>query len=247
MSEESTAVELTRRDHVANVSRALLSGLPYIGPSLDRLIFGGMDELRWKRVERMLADLDASLKAREIPPGAVEREEFGDLLERVVPRVYRAESEEKQRRFRELLLRSAALPSGDSEWESARLASELLDQLEAPGITILGALADVASRGEAQIRWWVLASPEPQVFSPPEENASHFDTTDLQHALGYAWAVIDTWMRRLVDLRLVTGQRERDTAWTHVSLTSLGSFLVSWILQNPADRDSTGAPAEPRE
>ena len=80
------------------------------------------------------------MEQRGIPHGTVEKEEFGELLEIVAPAAARAKNEEKRCMLRDLLLNAVTLEEGASEWESAKLAAELISDLEPAALTLLGKL-----------------------------------------------------------------------------------------------------------
>src|SRR5437870_1643655 len=117
-----------------NWVRAGVKLVPYIGDALDELIYGRIDEARWQRCERTLGELAEMMKQRQIPPSAIKKEAFGELLEIVAPAASRAMSEEKRRLLRDLLLNAVTLPEGHTAWESARLAARLIAGLEVPDI-----------------------------------------------------------------------------------------------------------------
>ena len=122
-----------------NWRRAVVKLLPYIGSALDELIFGGLDNSRWVRLETTLKELGEMMEARQIPPENAQSEDFGGLMEATGPAIGRTTSEDKRSLLRDLLLNAAALPPSDPEWESARMAGELLSALEPPSLSIIGA------------------------------------------------------------------------------------------------------------
>ena len=79
------------------------------------------------------------MEARQIPPENAQSEDFGGLMEATGPAIGRTTSEDKRSLLRDLLLNAAALPPSDPEWESARMAGELLSALEPPSLSIIGA------------------------------------------------------------------------------------------------------------
>ena len=113
--------------------RAGLKLIPHIGGALDELVFGQVEEARWDRLNQTLSELGESMQRLEISADAVKKEDFAQLLEVVAPAAGRTTSEQKRSLLRDLLLNAVPLGDGDAEWESARMAAELIVALEAPG------------------------------------------------------------------------------------------------------------------
>lgn len=134
-----SADKISRSEFAANAFQSLLIGIPHIGASLERFIYGTAQELRMKRMERTLGEVAESLKAKDAI-GGVEKEEFVDLLEKVAPSIARTTVEERRLWFRDLLVNAAMTPPGDPQWEETRLAAELIGEVDAPGLEILAAL-----------------------------------------------------------------------------------------------------------
>ena len=223
-------IALTKEDHKRNLAKSLIKGLPYIGSSLDQLVYGNQDERRWLRLEKTLQEIEEGMKARKIPAKEILKEEFDHLLRLTAGKLGDATNEDKRERFRDLLLNSVSLPEGDREWESARLAGELLNQLEGPALHILsGLVAEGALEKELRT---VLRLPQPQITNYHVRSQEQFDATEVNRPLDYEWAVVDAWMSRLVELKLISGQSCAAKAWTNVALTALGVFLTKWILAN---------------
>ena len=140
-----------------------------------------------------------------------------------------APSEQKRRLLRDLLLNAVPLVDGDADWESARMAAELIVTLEVPALTILAVLAQVGARGNilAELRSVDGGnSAEVVCREPPGESLP----------VNYNWHVVDQAYRKLsgTPARLViAGSRGLDKI-EGTSLTSLGEFLIEWATR-PAE------------
>ena len=123
-------VPLGQAFHAENAARALLELIPGIGPSLSQFIFGPLDEVRARRLEGILLGVAQELK-RIGATDAVTSERWVALLEEVAPSAARAVSEERQERFRDLLVNAAARREEDPTLATGILAAEILRELRA--------------------------------------------------------------------------------------------------------------------
>jgi hypothetical protein len=216
--------ELTKKDYALNAAQALLKGIPYVGGSLEQFVFGPLQERRWRRVERTLAEVALALG----PEGAVGmvQEQFANLLEALSPSLGRVTDENKRKRFRDLLTNAAKLSADDAKWEEASLAAELLESLEAPALAILAAISRCS---DARSNKLVLTSrPVSQVF----EGEFDYDSPGTpQHVLPYEWVVVEYWARMLRDKRLIWyGSHDARGGFGGVGLAPLGDFLTQWVV-----------------
>ncbi len=216
--------KLSPDDYATNAFQAMLKGIPILGSSLEQFLFGPLQELRMRRIEATLQEIAAILQQKNIPPSAVETEEFANLLESVAPALSRSTNEDRRQRFRDLLLNAAQTPSGDPSWEEVKLASTLLDAIDAPGLVILAAL----SKTNPQNRFDVVSVPTPQVF----EGRFDFDNPPgTHHVLPYEWRLIDEWVSRLREMRLIdTRGGFGRGGHSQVCLTDVGKMLIRWTL-----------------
>ena len=56
-----------------NWMRASVKAIPYLGPTLDEIIYGRVEEARWSRVEQSLCELGELMKQQGIPAAAAEK------------------------------------------------------------------------------------------------------------------------------------------------------------------------------
>lgn len=220
---------LANRDRNQNALRALCKLIPSIGEGLDQLIFGSLDELRSQRIERTLDEVLQLLAHQNLRPA--QSEEFANLLERALPRISRATSEEVRVRFRDLLTKSATIPAGqDDKWAQASIAEELLSELEAPGLAILAARARFK-----EARAFLYSKPQCQFLT--EDQFKEIDSQDnarlVVDPIPYSWPVIEEWVRRLEARRLIfIGSRDARGGFGDLVLTALGKMLVEWTVAN---------------
>ena len=99
-----------------------------------------MNDLRLKRVEHTLTEIGEAVHRTGVR-ARVDTEEFANLLERVLPAVSRAVSEERRAALRNLLINATTVESGSPEWDAANLAARLIEEIETPGLAILAALS----------------------------------------------------------------------------------------------------------
>jgi hypothetical protein len=167
------AANPTIGDPDLNAPRARLQIIPSVGPALDKLMFGLMDDLRSKRFQATIKEIGEKVEALGLENQVDENEDFGNLVRDVAPPLSRSANEDRRRRFRELILNPTQIPKGDARWEELYFASKLLDSIGAPGPAILSNLARCTNE-----RVWMFSRPYPYI---------HDGTVDLnQHNLGEA-------------------------------------------------------------
>lgn len=228
MSESTgTSVRLTKDERNVNALRALAKLLPLVGDSLDQLAFGPIDELRAKRVEQTLVEID--LRLASLGQQSARAEELASLLEKNIPRIARATSEDARSRFRDLLINAAPIQANDSRWSQAELAGEILAELAPAAMAIL---AQLAARGKRTVSW-IVSSPSPQVV--PE--GFDWDNPEMGNLpIGYAWPVVSEWVTRLREKRLIgLGSSDARGGFGAVQLTELGEMLVDWTVAEKGD------------
>ena len=73
--------QLSTAERKTNAIRAGMKLVPYIGSTLEKLIFGKLDELRWKRLEHTLTELANQMKRSGVEASTIDSEQFANLLE----------------------------------------------------------------------------------------------------------------------------------------------------------------------
>lgn len=228
---QSNSISLTKSEHTANFFQGMLIGIPHIGPSLEKIFFGGAQELRWKRLEQTLTEVAEALKERDATNG-VEKEEFIEFIEKVGPSISRETAEEKRKWFRDLLRNVAMTPAGDPKMEEARIAAELIKQVNAPGLEILAKLNSPVYQHKSVI---VSLDRRAAIAILQGESNVMADITPLSYDLG----VVEIAIRQLKSHELITGSSPivlrkagyttgHMTGYGEVQLTNLGRMFVRW-------------------
>ena len=238
METEDKELILSKSDYVQNTIRATIKLVPYIGSTLEQLAYGNKEERRWQRMERTLSELGKQMEKNNIPPESILKEEFEQLLRTIAPDLSESINEEKRQRFRDLLINAVAIPEGDSNWESARLAAEYINKLEGPGFEILAGLAkEDAYPGKSCT---IKLDPKPRILSKLNKtkldqmlqqvgNTGNINDDKFHYFLKYESVVIEEWLNRLAGLGLIDG-RISQRRWIDVMLTNKGSFLIHWAI-----------------
>jgi hypothetical protein len=241
-------VAIDVRDRNKNAVRAGLHLIPYIGQTLDRLIFGNLEELRWRRVEATLRELADTMKVRNIPAEAVATEHFVNLLEKIAPALGRATHEDKRQRFRDLLLNATQIHDSDWQWQEADLAARLLTVIEAPGLALIASIFPIAPEIEAHRRspaWFYLDYEDDWRRAPTLVSlapAIGFNET-WDTPLPYPYVLLSEWVERLARRRVFeTGENDGGTL-KGFRLTDLGRSFAQWAIDAPGAQ----APPPPKE
>ena len=201
--------------------------IPYIGSSLDELFYGRGEEARWRRVEGLLTDLGEAMKQRGITAEEIEKEDFGGLLGIVGPVASRSTSEEKRRMLRNLLLNAVTVEAGSATWESARLAAELIADLEAPALAIISGLDRLGACGDTRAD---LALAKDGAGGQLRLKAD--DTALIE--IDFDWLVVDHEYKKISsEPRLVKAGSHPEDRYEGIALTRLGEFLVKWARSAP--------------
>jgi len=223
------------------ILRGGLKSIPVLGPFADQATFGPFEDLRMKRLEMTLTEVAEALQSVEGQVATL-AEEFANLVEAAVPSLSRAVREEKRARFRDLFINAAPLPAGDVAWEETMMVSRLLSEIDAPGISLLVALSqNVAGlstlTAKPSVRMYDVDVGIPDILARPE-------ALGVYHEIPFAWPVVDEWMIRLSELRLVYSKtNDAGGGYGSVSLRALGRMLVHWAVRGD---DTAVDPREPK-
>jgi hypothetical protein len=240
---------LTPDDYADNTARAIFKGIPYIGELLHQLFWGPEAIRHERRIEQTLTEMAEAIHESG-SDARVRTEEFGRLLERLIPSVARATNEDKRARLRDLLVNAASLESGDRRWEEAGLARDIVESLEGPALAILAALgrtpeAYLPRRGAVPVpNVQILSQPVPQVLARSFGwSRDEWEGLGLEGIeLAYRWDVLEEWIIRLKERRLLlfhTGDARG--GFGGVYLTGLGEMVVTWATQGHLPGVGTGA------
>ena len=207
------------------VFQAILKGVPYIGEPINHLIYGRLEELRWKRIERTLNEVAEKVKQLGYEPKVNER--FVRILEGTIPTVAKETLEEKRTAYVSFLANSINVDSDEKE-EEARLVSETLEELSAVALAIL------AGANKANGTFSVVSHPTPQVFAGKfDENKP--EDQDIFHQLNYQWPVVEVWTRRLKDQRIITYGSHGKYGFHGGGVMLLGKLVNDWCITQGAD------------
>ena len=130
-------LDLTPQERNINMIRSSLLTIPYIGSGIERLFFGKLDELRWRRIELTLKEISKQIESHKIPEMKFNNEYFANFLESVAPALGKAINEDKRRHFRDLMTNVIIDNQNDGKMDEANLCARLLDEIDAPGLKIL--------------------------------------------------------------------------------------------------------------
>ncbi len=223
MSSENKNISLSKKDELVNASQALVKSIPWIGAALDQVIFGRLSELRLRRIELTLQEIANKIQDSK---NYVDTEEFANLLENVTPALVRATGDKKRERLRDLLLNAATHDPQHSEWAASKLAAELIEDLDEPALLAISRLATFDFKNKVDF----VSLPSPQFVY-----AEIFDwdkPEQITSAIQYEWPILEEWMRRLREKRIVTfGSHDARGGFGNIQFTALGNTLIKWIIE----------------
>jgi hypothetical protein len=209
----------------------LLAVSSFGGSAIEKWIFGPAAEKRMLRLEKTLNEVKNILQNGQ-EGWSTEQEEFIGLLEKVFPYIAKSTVEAKRIWFRNLLVQAAHTPALATNWDEADLAADLLIEIDPPGLEIISLLyrADYSGKGTV-----VILEDKPILAFWPENEPK---PSKIIH-FNYHTVVIEEWMRRLVDLRIIRysspihrktkeGKIAGKLGHTDVEITRLGKILITW-------------------
>jgi hypothetical protein len=214
--------------------KAGLIGIPVIGPSLEKLCFGAVDELRMRRVEATLQKIGEALGRDGRDHKIKDNEDFASFLENVVPKLARATSEDKRVAFRNLLLNATQLPSGDLKWTEADLAIRLLDSVNEVGLSLLSALFSIR-QATSQTRQSIFLMQDEQLIIPEnmaDKYREHCIEDGINPILKFSYhdSVAKFWIEELERLKMIRFGLFEVVEYQHVCLTHRAGLLIEWTL-----------------
>jgi len=213
---------LNPNEELLNVGQAIIKSIPWIGTALDQMIFGRLAELRLQRIEKTLREIGEALGDSK---NFVDSEEYANLLEVVLPKLARATGEAKRERFRSLLLNAAAQDPAGQEWAATSLAADLVAELDDPALFVLARLFVFDNSKDVDF----VSLPSPQlVYS---ESFDWQSPDQLTPAIPYAWPVLEEWMWRLKERRILTFKsHDARGGFGGIEFTALGQTVIAWIV-----------------
>jgi hypothetical protein len=216
-------VKLTVGEHSRNLLQACIEGIPYAGGPLSQVLFGPLTEMRFKRIEKTLSEVALALEENgKDSASAMSGEEFVTLLESALPELGRSTNEHQRKRYRDLLLKASQIEPNSELWQDANLCATLLSEIHPPGLVILGALARSAVSQNT-----LVSRPEVRLYEGQVDPAQ-LNGKFVQ--IPYEWTVIQEWMYRLKEKRLLgIGSADARGGFGGVTLSELGRFFVNWV------------------
>lgn len=252
--------DIEKVDKVGLVFSSILKGVPVVGNSLDHLIFGSLQELRLKRVEKTLKEMGEKIEALGSQHLIDDNEDFAKLLEDVIPKIGRSTRENKRVAFRNLLVNAARVSPEHNDWDRIAIVSQLLDQIDYPGMEILSSLTiDISG-----ISGFLFLSIALFRFSGTKEAPSISDEapsicaicsnhgTQSSHTLRHYDSdpgLIREWSQRLLEMRIIDSRAYSrhyllsGDRIDNACLTNLGEMLVEWAILDPTEKTREPKPS----
>lgn len=200
--------------------QSILKGVPYIGEPINNLIYGRLDELRWKRIEKTLNEVAEKIKKIDDNPKINER--FINILEQNLLTIAKETVESKRLAYVSFLTNSINVNTDEKE-EEAKFLSEVLNELPSVALSIL------AGANKANGPFSIVSYPKPQIF------AGKFDEQDKEnqgifYEINCQWPIVEEWARRLREKRCVTYKSHGKYGYHGGSLMPLGILINDWCI-----------------
>lgn len=214
------------KDVLSNVEKrqltfqAILKGVPYIGEPINHLVYGRLDEIRWKRIEKTLNEVAEILNSRGNIPEINER--FANLLEEILPTIAKETIEEKRQAYVTLLVNSATVVSDEKE-EEAKLIAEILNELPSVALSIL------AGANKANGTFSIVSHPAPQVFAGTYDE-KNYEQQGVFHKINFQWPIVEEWTRRLREKRCITYGSHGKFGYHGGVIMPLGKLINDWCI-----------------
>lgn len=101
--------------------KILIQSLPYVGTPLNEILFEHRGRIKQDRINKFVQNLKDYLETinGELINGEyINSEEFGDIFESILEKVSRTNSEEKLKRFKQILIKQIEIPEKREYFES---------------------------------------------------------------------------------------------------------------------------------
>lgn len=129
------------------VVRALIQTIPYVGSPLDVLLSNGGQKWKMERIEHFLKELDLKMRNLKSTPKlqSIEKsEELFDLVHYSMEQVVKTRSQDKRRRFANIVQRQI---TEALHWDESESAARLLTDLTEVDVDVLRIIAGASSCG----------------------------------------------------------------------------------------------------
>lgn len=128
--------DFNNKEIAVSITKSLFSAVPYVGQLLNEIAFDYRGRIKQNRLNKFTDHLAEFFQtANEINIENLKTEEFSDLFESVLKRVTQTKSEEKQKRFRDILINQFQNPNHNIDNSETYL--DLVTTLSEPEIQIL--------------------------------------------------------------------------------------------------------------
>lgn len=116
----SLVVEIDKYSQVTGL-KILIQSIPYIGTPLNEILFEHKGRIKQERLNKFLQNLKdyfETVNEVSINDSYINSEEFGDIFESVLEKVSKTSSEEKLKRFKQILIKQIEIPEKTEYFES---------------------------------------------------------------------------------------------------------------------------------
>ncbi len=128
--------EFDKKEFIISATKSAFSMIPFVGTALTELVFDYNGRIKQERLNKFVELLSAYFTHNHnVKIENIKTEDFNDLFESVIKKVVLTKSEEKIKRFRDILINELNNPSEETELTDLYL--ELIETLSEEEIIIL--------------------------------------------------------------------------------------------------------------
>ena len=107
---------MNKKEILTSTAKSLFSLIPYAGTAISELVFDYNGRIKQNRLNKFVEILaEGFTNNSEINIDNIQTENFNDLFEAVIKRVFTTKSELKLKRFKDILFKELINPTNDSE------------------------------------------------------------------------------------------------------------------------------------
>ena len=233
--EASGFLSVSRRYGEMYPPRATIQAIPVIGSPLDTLLAGAGANWQVQRLEAFIRDLTQQLEKINQPvPEPTPDEPLYDFVKQVFDDVIRHRSEEKRKRFANIVIKQVI---ERHPWEEAETAARFMADLTEQHVEVLATAVDAPMCTEpfeglrvvTVIDWHGKSTPE----QPPLDLREVFPNLSILSLRMYCSELM---ARGLIHDE---GIGRWDThAFEHFRPTELGDWFISWVRKTPSSGET---------
>ena len=129
--------KIDKNEILISTAKSAFSLIPFAGPALTELVFDYNGRIKQNRLNRFIELLSDYFKDNSTDTNIenINTEDFNDLFESIIKKVFTTKSEEKVKRFRDILIKELNNPSEETQLTALYL--DLIDTLSEEEIIIL--------------------------------------------------------------------------------------------------------------